>query len=122
MTVQATSFDPAALRRGYEAWDIAALLDLYAEDVELVQVDRDNPPSAPKLREGRQTVEGMFKHCAGAGVKATVEHGVADERRGAAAITCEFPGGRRVLCNSLFELRDGRIVRQYDVVIGDQPA
>jgi ketosteroid isomerase-like protein len=43
-----TSFDIDALKRGYEEWDIDALLALYADDVELIQIDRDNPaPRAP---------------------------------------------------------------------------
>jgi ketosteroid isomerase-like protein len=122
MTVQATTFNLAAYQRGFEQWDLDALLGLYAEDVQLIQVDRDNPPSAPRMRQGRHVLEGMLTHCAAAGVKATVEHAVADEHRGAATVTCEFPGGRRVVSNAMFELRDGRIVRQHDVAVGDQPA
>jgi ketosteroid isomerase-like protein len=121
MTVQ-SGFDLEAFQRGFEQWDVDALLDLYAEDVELVHLDRDNPPSSPGVRHGRQILEGMFTHCAAAGVKATVEHAVCDEQRGAATVTCEFPGGRRVVSNGIFELRDGRIVRQHDVAVGDQPA
>jgi hypothetical protein len=37
MTVKsATSFDIGAFQRTYQEWDIEALLDLYADDVELV--------------------------------------------------------------------------------------
>lgn len=46
MAVTATKFDVEAFKRAYEQWDLEALLDLYAEDVELVQIDRDNPPSS----------------------------------------------------------------------------
>ena len=31
----------------------------------------------------------------------------------------EFPGGRRVLANTILEIEDGRIVRERDVVCGD---
>ena len=35
MTVKtSTSLDLETLRRGYEEWDVDALLDLYADDVE----------------------------------------------------------------------------------------
>src|SRR5215217_7900038 len=97
-----TSFDLEAFRRGYEEWDIDALLALYADEVELIQIDRDNPPSAPRVRQGK----GMFEHCAAAGVKATVENPVAGEHRAAATVTCEFPGGRKVVANGIFELGD----------------
>jgi hypothetical protein len=70
-----------AFRRGYEEWDIEALLGLYADDVELIQIDRDNPPSSPRVRHGKEVFRGMFEHCAAAGVKATVENPVAGEDR-----------------------------------------
>jgi ketosteroid isomerase-like protein len=120
MTVKsATRFDLGAYKRAYEEWDIETLLDLYADEVELVQVDRDHPPSSPRIRQGREVFRGMFEHCAAAGVTATVENGVAGEDRAAATVTCEFPGGRKVTANSILELRDGRIVREREVLAGD---
>jgi hypothetical protein len=120
MTVETTtSFDVATFKRAYEEWDIEAVLALYADELELVQIDRDNPPSAPRTRHGREVLRGMLEHCAGAGVAATVENTLAGERRAAATITCEFPGGRRVLANAILEIEDGRIVRELDVLSGD---
>ena len=115
-----TRFDLDAFKRAYEEWDIEALLGLYADEVELVQIDRDNPPSSPRVRSGKEVLKGMFEHCAAAGVKATVENTVAGHDRAAATVTCEFPGGRKVVTNGILELRDGRIVRERDVVAGDQ--
>src|SRR5215204_2742655 len=98
MTVKtSTSLDLEELRRGYQEWDIEALLELYADDVELIQIDRDNPPSSPRVRHGKEVYRGMFDHCAAAGVKATVENAITGEDRAAATITCEFPGGRKVV-------------------------
>ena len=120
MTVKTTAkFDIEAFKRAYEEWDIEALLDLYADDVELVQIDRDNPPSAPRVRHGKNVFRGMFEHCAAAGVKVAVEHAIAGEDRAAATVTCEFPGGRKVLANAMLEIQDGRIVREHDVLAGD---
>ena len=61
----------------------------------------------------------MLEHCAAAGVKATVENPVADEQRAAATITCEFPGGRKVLANAILEIANRRVVRELDVLSGD---
>jgi SnoaL-like domain len=120
MTVETIqSFDVATFKRAYEEWDIEALLALYANELELIQIDRDNPPSAPRTRQGQEVLRGMLEHCAGAGVSATVENTVADQNRAAATITCVFPGGRRVLANAILELEDGRIVRELDVLSGD---
>jgi ketosteroid isomerase-like protein len=120
MTVETrTSFDVGALKRGYEEWDIEGLLALYADDVELIQIDRDNPPTSPRVRRGKEVFKGMFEHCAAAGVRATVDHLVAGQERAAATITCEFPGGRQVVANSILEIEDGRIIRERDVQAGD---
>jgi ketosteroid isomerase-like protein len=120
MTIKtSTSFDLEAFRRGYEEWDIGALLALYADDVELIQVDRDNPPSSPRVRHGKELFKGMFEHCAAAGVSATVEHAVWSDDRAAATVTCEFPGGRKVVANAMLELEDGRIVREHHIESGD---
>jgi hypothetical protein len=120
MTVKtSTSFDLDRLKRGYEQWDVEALLGLYADEVELIQIDRENPPSSPRTRRGKDVLTGMFEHCAAAGVKATVENAIADGDRAAATITCEFPGGRKVVANSILELEHGRIVRERDVQAGD---
>jgi ketosteroid isomerase-like protein len=119
MTVKSpTKFDIDEFKRAYEAWNIGTLLDFYADDVELVQIDRDNPPSSPRVRRGKDIFRGMFEHCAAAGVSATVENTVAGVDRAAATVTCEFPGGRKVLANSILELHDGRIVRERDVLAG----
>jgi hypothetical protein len=120
MTVPtSTLFDLEMFSRGYEEWDIDALLALYADEVELIQIDGDNPPSAPRVRHGKEMLKGMFEHCAAAGVKATVENAVAGTHRAAATVTCEFPGGRKVVANGIFELDDGRVVRERQVLSGD---
>jgi ketosteroid isomerase-like protein len=118
----AIAFDINSFKRAYEEWDVETLLGLYADDVEIIQVDRDNPPSAPRVRQGKTALRGMFEHCAAAGVTATVENLVADGHRAAATVTCEFPGGRKVLANGILEIEEGRIVRERDVVCGDAKA
>ena len=120
MTVKTiTTLDLDAFRRAYEEWDIEGLLALYSDEVELIQIDRANPPSSPRVRSGKEVFEGMVRHCAAAGVKASVENAVQGEGRAAATVTCEFPGGRKVVANCIFELRDGRIVREREVIAGD---
>jgi len=114
-----TTFDIDTFKRAYEEWNVEALLALYADDVELIQIDRDNPPSSPRTRTGKEVFRGMFEHCAAAGVKATVENGVAAGDRASATVTCEFPGGRSVVANASLEIADGRIVRERDVQAGD---
>src|SRR5215204_6572999 len=62
MTVETmTAFNIAAFRRAYEQWDVEILLNMYADNVEIVQIDRDNPPSLPKVRHGKESLKGMFE-------------------------------------------------------------
>ena len=114
-----TAFDIEAFGRAYEEWDIEALLGLYADDVELVQIDRDNPPSAPRVRHGKDVLKGMFEHCAAAGVKATVENTVAATTAPRRPSRASSRAAARSLANGIFDLEDGRIVRERDVVSGD---
>jgi ketosteroid isomerase-like protein len=119
-TETATSFDLDAFARCLETWDTEGLLDLYADDVELTQIDRDNPPSAPRVSRGKDILRGMFEYPAAAGVKATMENLVTGPDRAAATITCTFPDGRTMVANTILDIRDGRIVRQHEVVAGDR--
>jgi hypothetical protein len=48
-----------------------------------------------------------------------VENAVADDQHAAATVTCEFPNGRKVVANSIMELRNGRIIRELNVASGD---
>jgi hypothetical protein len=72
-----------------------------------------------RLRQGKEVFKGIFQHCAAAGVRATVANGVASDGRAAATVTCEFPGGRKVTANSVFELENGRITRELNIAAGD---
>lgn len=74
------------------------------------------------MRHGKEVLEGMFGHCAAAGVKATVENGIAAGEHAAATVTCEFPGGRKVVSNSVMAIENGRVVRQHDGASGDPKA
>jgi ketosteroid isomerase-like protein len=119
MTAQTqTRFDFAELKRSMESWDVDALLALYAEDFEQVEMDDATPPAAPRVRH-KNDFAGIFQHCHDAAVKITLDNPVIGDDRLACTITCHLDGGRRVVANSIMELRDGRIVRQFDVQARD---
>lgn len=114
-----TTFDLAAFARAFEAWDMPTLLAMYAPGVEQVEMDDVTSPSAPRIRRGTEPMETMFRHCSEAGVKATLTNLVPGEERAACTVTCDFPSGRRVVSNSILDLRDGLITRQLDVLARD---
>lgn len=116
-----TAFDLAAFKRAVESgWDIGALLPHYAEDAEYVTVDQNNRPSSPRVLKGRTAIGEYLRDAASHGVVSRIEHAVVSEDRAAVTFNCRYPDGTRVLCNSMLELEDGRIVRQTDVQAWDE--
>ena len=115
-----TSFDLDAYTRGFEAWDAETVLAMYADDIALIQIDRDHPPSTPRVSHGKEMLQGIMQYGASAGVKITVESAVAGSERAAATFTCTFPDGRNVVANAILDLQDGRIVRHHEVAVGDR--
>lgn len=114
-----TAFDVAEYVRGYEEWDVPALLALYHDDVELIHVNHDHGPSHPKVTHGTDVLRGMFEFGASHQVKATVRNVVASDERAAATVTCTLPNGRAIVANTILELEDGLIVREYEIEVGD---
>ena len=111
-------FDFAHLKRSMESWDVEALLELYADDFEQVEMDDATPPAEPRIRH-KDDMAAIFRHCHDAAVKIGLDNPVVGDDRLACTITCYFDGGRRVVANSIMELRDGQIVRQLDVQARD---
>ena len=114
-----TRFDVAALARGLEQLDVNAVLELYADDLEQIEMDDKTPPSSPRVRHGKEIVGQMLRSCAEHGVALRVDNLVPGDERAALTIACEFPSGRKVVANSILELRDGKIARQIDVQARD---
>ncbi len=111
-------FDPETFKRAYETWDLPALLAYYAEDVELTMITAENPPGSPLVHRGKQAVQQIVEHGRAAGVAVTVERLVVGEAGAAATFHCRFPGGQAVVANAIFDLVDGRIVREHEVLAG----
>ena len=116
-----TKFDIEAFKRAFEQWDIDAMRELYADDLEQIEMDHVTPPSAPRRRT-KSDIEGMFERAPKNGVKMRVENLVAGEDLAACTITCELPSGKTVVANSILDIRDGQIVRQFDVQAMDEPS
>lgn len=116
-----TGFDLAAFQRAVESgWDIAALLPLYDVDAEYITVDKDHPPSSPRVLKGRTAISGYLTEAASHGVVSRIDHAVVSEDRAALTFSCRYPEGTRVLSNAMLELKGGRIVRQTDVQAWDE--
>jgi hypothetical protein len=114
------SFDAEALRRGIEERDAATLLGLYAEDAELHVVDRNDQPSHPKVIRGRAAIGEYFADVCGRDMTHKVERLVVGDDNAAFIQDCRYPGGARVLCVAVLDLKDGLIIRQSGVQAWDE--
>src|SRR5215210_4889408 len=117
MTEQsATGFDFEAVRRAEEQHDFDAMLDLYADDAEIHIVNRNTPPSSPHVLRGKEAISEYLREVFGR----DTTHRVVSEDHVAFNVACEYPDGTRVLAAENLDLRDGKIVRQVEVVAWDE--
>lgn len=114
-----TTFDLDTLTAAIEARDAEGQLAFYVPDAELVLVDRDNPPSSPRVVTSTTQVRAFLTDVASREMTHSVRAAVADDEHVALEVSCVYPDGTRVLCVCIGELRDGRIARQHQVQAWD---
>ena len=108
------------LRRAQEQRDLDAMLDLYAEDAEIHIVNRNTPPSSPYVLLGKEAIAEYLRDVFGRDMSHSIENEVVGEDRLAFNVACEYPDGTRVLASENMEVRDGKVVRQVEVVAWDE--
>jgi ketosteroid isomerase-like protein len=115
MNPATTAFDTEALRRGIEERDAATLRGLYAPDAEMTVVDRNAPPSHPRVLHGRTAIGEYLDDTCGRDMTHRLERVVVSGDAAAFTQACRYPDGTRVLCLAMLDLRDGLIVQQTAV-------
>lgn len=115
-----TVFDFEALRRAFESWDVDALLELYDDEVEVKQIDKETPPASPRILRGKPALAEFYRDVAGRGLETRVEDAIDAGSRLALALRCRYPSGECVYGHALLDVRDGKIVRQVDVQAWDE--
>jgi hypothetical protein len=113
-----TSFDIDALKRAFEASDVDKVLEFYSPDLEHIEIDAGAPPKSPRTSDFQQ-IGNALRGAAQAGITLSMDNAVAGADRAAATITCVFPDGRRLVSNTIYDLKGGRIARQFDVQVTD---
>jgi hypothetical protein len=119
-TSTATAFDTAAFRRAIESRDAGAQLELYADDARAELVDRENPPSRPRVTSGRDELRDYLEDVTSRDMTHEVSSLVVDGDSGAFTVDCLYPDGTRVLCMATIALRGGRIAGQRCVQVWDE--
>jgi hypothetical protein len=118
----ANGLDFEALRRAIERCDLALLLGFYAEDTELSIVNADSLQGLPFELRGKSEIAKYLRAVFGQKISHRIEQEAVGEERVTFREASEYPDGRRVWVETTLELRDGKIVRQVDVVAKDAQA
>jgi hypothetical protein len=108
------------LKRGLEERDAELAASVYADDVEFLIVNRNYPPSNPLLRKGRAAVLAMYQDICSREMMHKVTSIVVGPEGFAIRESCQYPDGARVLGHMIAEMRDGKIVRQFNVDCWDE--
>jgi ketosteroid isomerase-like protein len=119
-TETAANFDLDALRRATEARDAAAQLDMFADDAEVMLVDKDNPPSTPRTIRGREAIRAMLDDICSRDMTHEVRRLVGGGDMAAMEVACRYSDGTRVLTTTMMDLRGDRIAREEIVQAWDE--
>jgi hypothetical protein len=116
-----TGFDLDALRRGLEERDPEAMLSLYADSAEMIEVDKSNPPNAPRVFRGREAIGEHLRDVCSRDMTHRLERPVVADDRVAFTEACLYADGTNVLCMATADLDDaGKIARQIAVTAWDE--
>ena len=122
MTEQRTAggLDFEALRRAIEQSDADSLTSFYAEEAEMLTVNRNTTPSSPQVLRGKEAIAEYLADVCGREMTHRIENEVVGRDRIAFNEACEYSDGLRVLAAATLDVRDGHIVRQVNVEAWDE--
>lgn len=112
------SFDP--IRRAIERLDAESLIGFYADDAELMAINRDAPPSRPDVLRGKEKIAEHLRSVCGQDVAVRVAREVVSRDGAAYLLTLEYPNGARLLCATLLQMRGGQIVNELGIQAWDE--
>ena len=108
------------IKEAIESRDGRRLAGFYADDAEVRVIDRNNPPSRPRLVRGRAAISTYWADICSRAMTHAVDFAVTEGDRLAFTQACAYPDGTRVFCIATVELADGRIARQSLVQAWDE--
>ena len=115
-----SAFDFESMRQAIENLDADQLVGLYADDAEMLTVNRYTTPSSPKVLKGKEAIAEHLRDVCGRAMTHHVENEVVGEDRVAFNEACEYPDGTRVLAAMTLDIRNGKVMRQVNVEAWDE--
>jgi SnoaL-like domain len=114
------AFDLSTFTQAVEERDASTQLAMYAEDAEVTLVDRVSQPGAPRVLHGRGEIQPWIEDVCGRDMSHRVQHTVQDETGAAFTEACRYPDGTGVVCATVLEIDNGRVIRQIGVQAWDE--
>ncbi len=114
--------DFEALRLAIERCDPDLVLGFYDEDAKLSIVNAGAQQASPFELRGKVEIAKHLRAIFSPKTSHCVEREVIGEEQVMFREACEYPDGSRVLVETTLTVRDGKIVRQVDVVARDTSA
>jgi hypothetical protein len=111
--------DFEALRHAIERCDPDLILGFYSEEANLSIVNAQAQRSTPFELCGKAEIAKHLRAAFGQQASHRVEGEVVGEDRITFREACKYPDGGRVVVETTLEVRDGKIVRQEDVVTNE---
>jgi hypothetical protein len=121
-TTQATATEAVCetLKRAIIGRDAELAASVYAEDAELVIVNRNYPPSQPLILRGSSAALALWRDICAKEMTHSITATVIGEDSFAIRESCAYAEGGRVVGHVIAELRDGRIFRHFSVDCWDE--
>jgi ketosteroid isomerase-like protein len=114
------TLDTVAWRTAIEAGDAQKISDLYADDAELLVMDKLHQPGAPLVFRGKAAIAGYWQDICGRDMTHVVERVARDGDTLAYSEACRYSDGTRVQCIAFLDLAGEKIVRQVGVQTWDE--
>ncbi len=111
--------DFEALRHAIERCEPDLILGFYSEDANLSIVNAQAQRSSPFELCGKAEIAKHLRAAFGQETSHRLEGEVVGEYRVTFREACKYPDGGRVLIETTLEVRDGKILRQKDMVTND---
>jgi ketosteroid isomerase-like protein len=110
----------AAIKQAIETRNARMLAGFYADDAVLRVIDRNNPPSRPRIVRGRTAIATFWDDICSRAMTHEVAYSVAQGDALAFSQDCAYPDGAKVFCLAMVELDQGKIARQTVVQAWDE--
>jgi ketosteroid isomerase-like protein len=111
MSIQSTRETFERYKKAAESGNEQAMLALYADDAEIVDVNKRNPPAKPERHRGRTSIVNWLSQVP-KDLKHTISDEVIGEDRMAFTYRCNYPSGQQVFGVHVCDVKDGRIERE----------